>query len=72
VLSRLSSPPWAASVGGAEEAWVNAGWEKDDDAGGVWPGWILRMKFMGAFGLASARENRPAVEVAEGGKGCCG
>jgi hypothetical protein len=72
VLSRLSSPPWAASVGGAEEAWVNEGWEKDDDAGGVWPGWILRMKFIGAFGLASARENRPAVEVAEGGKGCCG
>jgi hypothetical protein len=30
------------------------------------------MKFIGAFGLASARANRPAVAVAEGGKGCCG
>ncbi len=48
------------------------GCEGEADAGGVWPGWILRMKFMGALGLASAREKRPAVEVAEGGKGCCG
>ncbi len=46
-------------------------------AGGVervgeldFPGWILRMKFMGAFGFASARVKRPAAEVAEGGKGC--
>lgn len=30
------------------------------------------MKFIGALGLASARENKPAVDVAEGGKGCCG
>ena len=30
------------------------------------------MKFIGAFGFASAREKRPAVAVAEGGKGCCG
>lgn len=30
------------------------------------------MKFIGALGLASAREKRPAAEVAEGGKGCCG
>lgn len=34
--------------------------------------WILRMKFMGAVGLASARLNKPEVEVADGGKGCCG
>jgi hypothetical protein len=51
---------------------VNEGCEKEDEAGGVWPGWILRIKFIGAFGFASARENRPAVEVAEGGKGCWG
>lgn len=30
------------------------------------------MKFIGALGFASARENKPAVDVAEGGKGCCG
>ncbi len=51
---------------------MNDGCEKEEEAGGVWPGGILRMKFIGAFGLASAREKRPAVEVAEGGKGCCG
>jgi len=32
----------------------------------------LRMKFMGAEGFASARGKRPAVEVAERGKGGCG
>lgn len=36
------------------------------------PGGILRMKFMGALGFASARENKPAADVAEGGNGCCG
>jgi hypothetical protein len=72
VLSRLPSPPWAASVGGAEDACVKEGWENEEEAGGVSPGGILRMKFMGAFGFASAREKRPAVAVAEGGKGCCG
>ena len=41
---------------------------KDEEAGGVA---ILRMKFMGAFGFASAREKRPAV-ADDGGNGCCG
>jgi len=36
------------------------------------PGCIFRIKFMGAVGFASARVKRPAVEVAEGGNGCCG
>jgi hypothetical protein len=35
-------------------------------------GAIFRMKFIGALGLDSARENRPAVDVADGGNGCCG
>lgn len=35
-------------------------------------GVIFRMKFMGALGFDSARENRPAVDVADGGNGCCG
>ena len=30
----------------------------------------LRMKLIGPLGFASAREKRPAVEVAEGGNGC--
>lgn len=51
-----------------------AGEGKEFDGGGVsadWlPGGILRMKFMGALGLASARVKRPAV--AAGGNGGCG
>jgi hypothetical protein len=47
--------------GGKEEAEVVRG--------GVW---ILRIKFIGALGLLSEREKRPDVEVADGGKGCCG
>ncbi len=35
------------------------------------PGPILRMKFIGALGLASTRAKRPAG-VVEGGKGGCG
>lgn len=33
-------------------------------------GATLRIKFIGALGFDSAREKRPAVEVAEGGNGC--
>lgn len=33
-------------------------------------GAILRIKFIGALGLASVREKRPAMDVAEGGTGC--
>ncbi len=51
---------------------MKEGCENDEEAGGVWPGGILRMKFIGALGLDSAREKRPAVEVADGGKGCWG
>lgn len=32
----------------------------------------LRIKFIGADGLAEARGKRPDAAVAEGGKGCCG
>lgn len=46
--------------------------EKEEEPGGVWPCWILRIKLIGAFGVASAREKRPEEAVAEGGNGCWG
>lgn len=66
------------SVGGAEEAWVKvgAGGKEVVNIGegvileGLALGAILRIKFMVALGLDSAREKRPAVDVAEGGNGC--
>lgn len=74
MLSLLSSCPGCGGrVGGADDECWNVGWEAD----GVLallplppPEGILRMKFIGALGLASARLKRPAV--AEGGKGCWG
>jgi hypothetical protein len=75
VLSLLfTSPLWAFNVGGAEEACVVAAWAvevKDEVAGGVEPGGIFRIKFMGALGFASEREKSPEADVAEGGNGCC-
>lgn len=72
MLSRLS--PSAASsetwiAGGADELCLDSGCGVP--FGVPWPpGGILRMKFIGAFGFASARLKRPAV--AGGGKGCWG
>jgi hypothetical protein len=54
----------------AEAVWLNEAAKGED--GEFESGWILRIKFIGALGLASARVKSPAVDVAEGGKGCWG
>ncbi len=83
MLSRLSSCPLTGvsdcggKFGGALDVLANGGGmvegelALDDGVPACWPA-ILRMKLMGALGLASARENRPDVATAEGGKGASG
>lgn len=69
MLSRLSSAAASSEtliVGGAELCFSSGCGLSFAE---LWlPGAILRIKFIGALGFDSARENRPAV--AGGGKGC--
>lgn len=70
--SKAPGPSCGGKVGGALEVFVNVGGcigEGELALKDCWPGVILRMKFIGAVGCASAREKRPDAATAEGGNG---
>jgi hypothetical protein len=61
-------PTLVLDLGAAvETVWLK---EVANGEGEAESGWILRIKFIGALGLASARVKSPAVDVADGGNGC--